>query len=228
MGDAGEANEYEQARLRRIAENRKRLNELVPVTSHALAETAGECPRAAEPQRKKAAQLPPADRRGSSRLANLPPVDYCAAVEDGGGSSRKRGAPRCDHGLTRGEHNKAEGTSCHFCRRVACRQGVHLLPRCGVSSQCACLCRQKTDAYKARCTTCPSLFCAPCLWLRHGAKATDVNETKTWICPKCRLSCTCSICRRKAGKQPTGVLGPKALALGYAGAEGLLKSDIVL
>ena len=201
MDDEGN-NAYERARLQRIAANRKRLSELVTDTSHALAEALSERPIAASaPPRKKAASIKSVERRGSSRLANLPAVDYAIPVEDNG-SSRKPGAPRNDHGLARGAHNRTEGTSCHFCR-------------------------QKTDAYKARCTTCTALFCAPCLWLRHGAKAAEVNESNDWICPKCRLSCTCSICRRKAGKEPTGVLGPKALALGYAGAEGFLTSDCV-
>ena len=76
-------------------------------------------------------------------------------------------------------------------------------------------CRQKTDSYKAECTECPLKWCAPCLRTRYGEDAREANVLGDWLCGKCRGGCLCSNCRRKAGKAPTGVLGPAAEAAGY-------------
>lgn len=102
------------------------------------------------------------------------------------------------HGLDRGEHDSVAGTSCHYCR-------------------------QKTDVLKVSCSACPVLFCPPCLLLRHGVAATAASPS--WLCPKCLGTCTCSVCRRRAGLEPTGILGPAAVAAGFAGVEQYLAAQ---
>ena len=91
----------------------------------------------------------------------------------------------------RGEYGTADATSCHSCR-------------------------QKTSSYKAECTQCPLRWCAPCLRIRYGEEAVDANATGEWLCGRCRGGCLCSNCRRKEGKVPTGILGPRAEAAGYS------------
>lgn len=83
-------------------------------------------------------------------------------------------------------------------------------------------CRQKTTSLKARCTKCPILWCVACLRVRYGEDAASANATGEWRCGRCRGTCLCSACRRKAGKKPTGVLGPTAAAHGYASVLDLL------
>ena len=99
------------------------------------------------------------------------------------------------HGLARGELDPVRGTTCHWCR-------------------------QKTDSLKAKCGQCPIAFCPPCLLIRHGLKPSDIGPD--WRCPKCCGNCNCSVCRRKAGLEPTGVMGPQAAAAGFAGVEQYL------
>lgn len=99
------------------------------------------------------------------------------------------------HGLARGELDPVRGTSCHWCR-------------------------QKTDSLKVKCSECPIAFCQPCLLIRHGLRPDDIGPD--WRCPKCCGNCNCSVCRRKAGLEPTGVMGAQALAAGFAGVEQFL------
>ena len=99
------------------------------------------------------------------------------------------------HGLARGELDAVRGTSCHWCR-------------------------QKTDSLKAKCASCPIAFCQPCLLIRHGLAPADIGPD--WSCPKCQGNCNCSVCRRKAGLLPTGLMGPQAFAAGFAGVEQYL------
>ena len=99
------------------------------------------------------------------------------------------------HGLARGELDPVRGTTCHWCR-------------------------QKTDSLKAKCGQCPIAFCPPCLLIRHGLKPSDIGPD--WRCPKCCGNCNCSVCRRKAGLEPTGVMGATAVAAGFASVEQYL------
>jgi hypothetical protein len=99
------------------------------------------------------------------------------------------------HGLARGELDPVRGTTCHWCR-------------------------QKTDSLKAKCGQCPIAFCPPCLLIRHGLKPSDIGPD--WQCPKCCGNCNCSVCRRKAGLEPTGVMGATAVAAGFASVEQYL------
>jgi hypothetical protein len=192
-------NAYEEARKLRIEQNRKRLHELVPPELTKSVEPAEQQLVPLAKKSKSKSSKAASGRRSSGRLAALPPVAYALPGVDEKPPPRKRGdGTRCAHGMSRGTHDREQGTSCHFCR-------------------------QKTNAYKGSCTSCSAMFCAPCLWLRHGLHAEAVNALGDWRCAKCRGVCTCSICRRKVGKVPTGILGPKALSLGFAGAEGMLE-----
>ncbi|XP_073127846.1 uncharacterized protein [Henckelia pumila] len=93
-------------------------------------------------------------------------------------------------------------------------------------------CRQKTRDFVASCTIqrnnkpCPIMFCHKCLLNRYGEKAEEVSALGEWNCPKCRGICNCSICMKKRGHQPTGILITAAKATGFSSvSEMLLKGS---
>ncbi|WOK97715.1 hypothetical protein Cni_G06423 [Canna indica] len=89
-------------------------------------------------------------------------------------------------------------------------------------------CRQKTTDFSAPCTQirrnkpCPIKFCRKCLLNRYGEKAEVVALLENWICPKCRGVCNCSLCMKKKGQQPTGILIHTAKATGYSSVHEFL------
>jgi len=140
--------------------------------------------------RKKQKDKPVQSVRASQRLAANPPP--CLREEKIALPAVFSG-PRSGDGEPgeRGEYRVAGATSCHACR------------------QC-------TTAYKAECTSCTVLWCKPCLRIKMGQKAEDVNAGGAWRCPRCRGACPCSACRRKAGKLPLGVQAHAAREAGFA------------
>lgn len=91
-----------------------------------------------------------------------------------------------------------------------------------VNGTCCHQCRQKTIDSKVHCSRCPAIgsyFCGTCLQARYGENKLEVFETMdTWLCPRCRGFCNCSMCRNEAGYGPSGVLAPLARKLGYKSA----------
>ena len=124
-----------------------------------------------------------------------PPVTY--ATQQLPREPTARGEPRAAHGLDRGTLDPVNGTSCHFCR-------------------------QRTDVAKAKCSRCTVQICPPCLKLRFGLLMGDIPDD--YECPKCLGTCNCSICRRKNGQEPTGILAPIALREGFSSVAEYLKA----
>lgn len=90
-------------------------------------------------------------------------------------------------------------------------------------------CRQKTKDTKSICrgNECSGVrgqFCGFCLRKRYGEDVAVVLKDPSWICPPCRNICNCSICRRRDGKLPTGILVPHALENGYDSVKDFLQS----
>ncbi|CAH1421419.1 unnamed protein product [Lactuca virosa] len=89
-------------------------------------------------------------------------------------------------------------------------------------------CRQKTYAVFASCKNksktkpCPLKYCNTCLLNRYGEKVEDVALMDEWSCPKCRDACNCSICRKKRGHEPTGMLAVMAKAGGFSSVSNML------
>lgn len=89
-------------------------------------------------------------------------------------------------------------------------------------------CRQKTRDFAAICKKlkndkpCPLIFCHKCLLNRYGEKADEVGKLEDWICPKCRGVCNCSICMKRKGYRPTGILSHTAKASGFNSVHELL------
>ncbi|CAI9758388.1 unnamed protein product [Fraxinus pennsylvanica] len=89
-------------------------------------------------------------------------------------------------------------------------------------------CRQKTMDFAATCNNqrndkpCPIMFCHKCLLNRYGEKAEEVTALGDWNCPRCRGICNCSICMKKRGHQPTGILINRAKAIGYSSVSEML------
>ncbi|CAI8594140.1 unnamed protein product [Vicia faba] len=89
-------------------------------------------------------------------------------------------------------------------------------------------CRQKTMDFSASCKNpkngkpCTIRFCHKCLLNRYGEKAEEVDLLSDWMCPKCKGSCNCSICMKRKGQQPTGLLVYTAKASGFKSVSEML------
>lgn len=89
-------------------------------------------------------------------------------------------------------------------------------------------CRQKTMDLAASCTNmkgdklCTIKFCHKCLINRYGEKAEEVMLKGDWKCPRCRGLCNCSVCMKKKGLKPTGLLVHTAKATGYSSVSEML------
>ncbi|KAI3665519.1 hypothetical protein L6452_44146 [Arctium lappa] len=89
-------------------------------------------------------------------------------------------------------------------------------------------CRQKTLDFSADCKNhvnekrCTLKYCFTCLMNRYGEKAEDVASLEDWSCPRCRGICNCSICMKKRGGKPTGMLVQMAKASGFSSVSDLL------
>ncbi|XP_059642758.1 uncharacterized protein LOC132284649 [Cornus florida] len=89
-------------------------------------------------------------------------------------------------------------------------------------------CRQKTMDFSAGCRnqkkkkSCPIKFCHKCLLNRYGEKAEEMSLLEDWKCPKCRGICNCSLCMKKRGHQPTGILVHTAKATGFSSVSDML------
>ncbi|PIN02469.1 hypothetical protein CDL12_25015 [Handroanthus impetiginosus] len=96
-----------------------------------------------------------------------------------------------------GISDSSNGTTCHQCRQKNKTTAV------------ACKNQKKNKP-------CCIKICDRCLWNRYGEKAVDIAALADWSCPKCRGICNCSVCMKRRGYQPTGLLSKKAKATGYA------------
>ncbi|XP_042519407.1 uncharacterized protein LOC122093188 [Macadamia integrifolia] len=89
-------------------------------------------------------------------------------------------------------------------------------------------CRQKTMDFSASCKNrkndnlCPQKFCHKCLLNRYGEKAEEMAMLDEWKCPKCRGICNCSVCMKRRGHQPTGLLVHTAKATGFSSVSEML------
>ncbi|PIA39631.1 hypothetical protein AQUCO_02600230v1 [Aquilegia coerulea] len=89
-------------------------------------------------------------------------------------------------------------------------------------------CRQCTARFAASCKykrnnkLCSFNFCQNCLLNRYGEKAEEVDFLSDWKCPRCRDICNCSICMKKKGAQPTGVLAHAAKETGFSSVSEML------
>ncbi|XP_042027962.1 uncharacterized protein LOC121775066 [Salvia splendens] len=83
-------------------------------------------------------------------------------------------------------------------------------------------CRQKTRAPAAACKNlmkkkpCLVKICGKCLWNRYGEVVEEVASLEECKCPKCKGACNCSVCLKRRGLQPMGVLTNAAKATGFS------------
>ncbi|KAG0054510.1 hypothetical protein BGZ83_011104 [Gryganskiella cystojenkinii] len=82
-------------------------------------------------------------------------------------------------------------------------------------------CRQRTTDEKASCTNCVLKYDIGCLVKKRYSDTREQAKAPNWICPSCRGICNCSQCRKTKGLPPTGILVPKAMALGMSVSEYL-------
>ncbi|WVZ83264.1 hypothetical protein U9M48_030430 [Paspalum notatum var. saurae] len=108
----------------------------------------------------------------------------------------------------KGRHNRlSPGNTCHQCRQPT----TNFLQSC------------KGYRKKGRKGPCTIRYCGTCLLNRYG-KEEEVAPIESWICPKCRGICNCSVCRRKKEKCPTGKLKNAAKVAGCASAHDHLQN----
>ncbi|XP_024978215.1 uncharacterized protein LOC112515558 isoform X2 [Cynara cardunculus var. scolymus] len=100
-------------------------------------------------------------------------------------------------------YDSQNGTTCHQCRQKTCVVSVN--------------CKNQ-----ARAKPCTLKYCYTCLLNRYGEKAEDVALLDEWNCPRCRDVCNCSICMKKRGHQPTGMLVQMAKAGGFSSVSDML------
>ncbi|KAK4416513.1 Cell division cycle-associated 7-like protein [Sesamum alatum] len=107
-------------------------------------------------------------------------------------------------------HDSGNGRTCHQCRQKI------------KDSVAAC----KNQRNSKPCTI---KLCYRCLLNRYGEKVDEVAALGEWSCPKCRGICNCSVCMKRRGHQPTGILITTAKATGFSSvSEMLLKgADVV-
>ncbi|XP_042029648.1 uncharacterized protein LOC121776540 isoform X3 [Salvia splendens] len=92
-------------------------------------------------------------------------------------------------------------------------------------------CRQKTRAPAAACKNltkkkpCLVKMCHRCLWNRYGEEVEEVASLEEWKCPKCRGACNCSVCLKRRGLQPMGVLTNAAKATGFSSITEMPTAD---
>lgn len=70
---------------------------------------------------------------------------------------------------------------------------------------------------------CTLMYCHKCLLNRYGENAEEVERLDDWTCPKCKGMCNCSICMKKRGHQPTGMLVQTAKATGFSSVSEMLQ-----
>lgn len=89
-------------------------------------------------------------------------------------------------------------------------------------------CRQKIRNLLAECKNqrnkkpCALKICQKCLLNRYGEKVEEVAVLQEWSCPKCRGICNCSVCMKRSGHQPTGILINAAKANGFSSVSEML------
>ncbi|KAK6913488.1 Zinc-finger domain of monoamine-oxidase A repressor R1 [Dillenia turbinata] len=60
---------------------------------------------------------------------------------------------------------------------------------------------------------------------RYGEKVEELVTLGDWICPKCQGICNCSLCRKKNGQQPTGILVRTAKTAGSSSVTEMLETS---
>ncbi|XP_043716252.1 uncharacterized protein LOC122664485 isoform X1 [Telopea speciosissima] len=89
-------------------------------------------------------------------------------------------------------------------------------------------CRQKTMDFSSECKNlkngklCTIKFCHKCLLNRYGENAEETAVLDDWKCPKCRGICNCSLCMKKRGHLPTGILVHTAKKTGFSSVSEML------
>ncbi|KAF3856542.1 hypothetical protein F7725_017265 [Dissostichus mawsoni] len=105
--------------------------------------------------------------------------------------------------MTEKVYNRDTGTTCH-----QCRQKTVDTKTCCRSEDCRGIVGQ---------------FCGPCLKNRYGEDVKALRDPD-WKCPPCRGICNCSLCRKREGRCPTGILFPLAQYHGFSDVHSYLSS----
>ncbi|KAJ3275562.1 hypothetical protein HK104_003863 [Borealophlyctis nickersoniae] len=109
-------------------------------------------------------------------------------------------------------YDSVDGSSCHQCRQKTLDPKI----------KCKNTFTHTSETGETYTTECPILFDERCLLSRYQERKEDIGDD--WKCPKCRGKCNCSICLRKKGKSPTGIMFPEAQAMGFSSVEAYMRA----
>eukprot|EP00798_Chlamydomonas_sp_ICE-L_P023909 gene23909-9478_t len=216
MGSLSEAvSEYERERIDRIAENKRKIEELGLKSANQRMSSVN-CPKPKAERKTKVKADPdfPAEIRRTGRevkKVSYKEEDYFGDLPRGGGGGRVRGPPRvvdeatleemrANNGLNKGEEPSASQIA-KLRAPIDSGKGVRIQggrvydSKFGVTCH---WCRQKTLEDHVSCAhpgcghggkSLPTTFCKMCLKNRHGEDVEEAFQSGKWVCPKCRGSC---------------------------------------
>eukprot|EP00898_Chlorokybus_atmophyticus_P000858 jgi/Chlat1/1773/Chrsp134S00112 len=201
-------NDYERHRLRRIAANKAKLQELeVPKPIRAVRvkqedQRDSSCTKATKAQQNKSKRqsepIKPTSRRASDRITARrqssdgievfskvkarkarPASVVSGRVSDVTGEML---ALRCKNRDGRGGlYDQVVGICCHFCRqKKLCAEEA--CPRCSqLDSSKECIGKSACS----RCRSANGIFCRACLRVRYGQELEAVRADPSWMCAHC-------------------------------------------
>ncbi|DBB01870.1 hypothetical protein WJX77_007017 [Trebouxia sp. C0004] len=226
--------EYEVLRQQRIADNRKRMDQLgLQKMSQVLVETskvrrAPAKPRVAAARNAASADLIAIPARRSTRAQGKPAPNYNESALDLADRVISRKGRKPFLGEVRATSVQEQYTQEDIALLGDYKEpwelfvdgtdatGKRVYDK--LNGMTCHQCRQKTLGKHTICSCCNSLqgvLCGDCLFMRYGENILEVAEKDEWTCPVCRGLCNCSNHRIRRGWAPTGSMYRRAIAEGY-------------
>mmetsp|Transcript_21905 Transcript_21905/g.30622 ORF Transcript_21905/g.30622 Transcript_21905/m.30622 type:complete len:285 (+) Transcript_21905:78-932(+) len=200
MESLQQGSEYERKRREQILQNQKMLQELGIAELKQSLDKPKKNPKS-NPQKNT---IPSNPSRRSPRLSKSNDPD------DDASSSEVIELPDDIDQVEKGRkvwggriYDSVNGVTCHQCRQKT------------IDEKTVCA----NEGYFAKVV---HHFCERCLRARYGEDLNEVKKNPNWCCPWCRGICNCSFCRKKKGKNPTGILYPKAKSCGFQSVAEML------
>lgn len=213
MSSSSEIPAFEVDRERRIAANKRKLEELgICGAVDSLCSSQTHASKTTQRKRKLAEPSAEPSRRSDRAIKRVNYSEDDFPKKAFGSSARRLLIRKLDDASAvvanlRLAHGREAGQDAHACARSVQKRGPQDSGK-GVRIQGGRIydskfgmtchwCRQKTLEDKVTCTmpNCgggrrmPTSFCKMCLWNRHGEDVAAAEDSGCWVCPGCRGSC---------------------------------------